>query len=189
MKYFDDYEKTLKTNVLIALGSYALKPGAQNLLYITKREALKCISYWLLISWYCNFLKDFHCQIMLDQNVVIGLAVASFVVMAIIVVLSACFCPSTVTNYTTNAMRYDRYGRPIVVVATTENGHTGVPHLHTEFAHHHTGFGHHANGEFNFGSPRLDLHQDPNSGAAVPPPFASPPSYTKFWKSNGGYVL
>ena len=69
---------------------------------------------------------------------------------------------------TNNAMRYDRYGRPEAVLAPTENGHTGL-------GHHHTGFGHHANGEFDFGSPRLDLHQDPYSGAAVPPPFASPP--------------
>ena len=117
---------------------------------------------------------------MLDQNVVIGLAVASFVVMAIIVVLSACFCPSTVTNYTTNAMRYDRYGRPIVVVATTENGHTGLGQ---------------ANGEFDFGiqqNPSIlpSMQYDFNSnypGAAVPPPYSlqdngafHPPNYAKF---------
>ena len=120
---------------------------------------------------------------MSDQDVVIGLAVALFVVVAIIVVLSACFCPGKV-KITNDAMRYDkydRYGRPIVVIGTTENGHTGFPHQRAGFVHHQTGFGHHhANGEFNFGLPRLDLHQDPNSGAAVPPPFGSPPSYTKF---------
>ena len=97
-----------------------------------------------------------------------------------------CFCHKAagkvkIANDAFIPKRYDRYGRPIVVVATTGNGHTGFPHHHAGFVHHHTGFGHHhANGEFNFGSPRLDLHQDPNIGAAVPPPFASPPGYTKF---------
>ena len=87
-------------------------------------------------------LKRFSLPIMLDQDEVIGLAVALFVVMVVIIVLSACFCHGKV-KMTNNAMRYDRYGRPIVVVATTDNGHTGVPHHHTEFAHNHTGFGNH----------------------------------------------
>ena len=84
---------------------------------------------------------------MLDRDEFIGLAVALFGVMATIICLVCCFCPGKVKIGTNaNAMRYDIYGRPIVVVATTENGHIGVPHHHTEFAHHHTGFGHHDTG-------------------------------------------
>ena len=94
-------------------------------------------------------------------------------------------------------MRYDRYGRPVVVLAPTENGHSGLGHHHTGFGHHHIGLGH-ANGEFDFEIQQnpsilpsiLDVQYDPDSnypGAAVPPPYTSqdngafhPPSYSKF---------
>jgi hypothetical protein len=51
-----------------------------------------------------------------------------------------CFRPGKV-KCTNNDGRYDRYGRPVVVLAPTENAHTGLGHHHTEFGHHQTEFG------------------------------------------------
>ena len=133
---------------------------------------------------------------MLDQDEAVGLVLALFGVMGTIICLVCCFCPGKV-KLTNNAMRYDRYGRPVVVLAPTENGHSGLGHHHTGFGHHHIGLGH-ANGEFDFGiqqNPSIlpsiqDMQYDPNSnypGAAVPPPYTSqdngafhPPNYSKF---------
>ena len=67
---------------------------------------------------------------MLDQNEVFGLVLALFGVWGTIICLFFCFCPGKV-KLTNNAMRYDRYGRPVVVLAPTENGHTGLEHHHT----------------------------------------------------------
>ena len=77
---------------------------------------------------------------MLDQNEVLGLALALFGVMGTIICLVFCFCPGKV-KCTNNDVRYDRYGRPVVVLAPTENGHTRLGHHHTEFGHHQTEFG------------------------------------------------
>ena len=92
----------------------------------------------------------------LDQEIgfgnwVFAIPVAFFVVFVIIICLAKFCCPEAagkvkIANDAFIPKRYDRYGRPIVVVATTENGHSGVPHHHTGFGHHDTGFGHHDTG-------------------------------------------
>ena len=95
---------------------------------------------------------------MLDGNWVFAIPVAALVIFIIIICLAKFCCPEAaskvkIANDAFIPKRYDRYGRPIVVVETTENSR--VPHHHREFGHHHTGFGHHHTG---FG------HQDTGFG-------------------------
>ena len=119
---------------------------------------------------------------MLDQYEVLGLVLALFgVIGGTIICLFFCFCSGKVQQ-TNIAMRYsNRYGRPVIVLEPTENGHTGLGQ---------------ANGEFEFGIQQnpsilyagMEYDFDSNyPGAAVPPPYTlqdngafHPPNYAKF---------